>query len=110
MVSKLAAPKAKYVEHILRATHTGEAGVGEIFRTLQFRLRDSTWTIVFKALIIIHLMAREGEANVTLQYLADSPSKLDVGSFSEGTYILSDLAVDGAEWQQESFTLKCTAS
>ncbi|KAI4250203.1 MAG: hypothetical protein L6R40_000376 [Gallowayella cf. fulva] len=80
---KLAAPKAKYVEHILVATHAGEAGVAEIFRAMQNRLRDSTWTIVFKALIIVHLMIREGEANVTLKYLADSPSKLAISNFSE---------------------------
>lgn len=83
---KLAAPKAKYVEHILVATHAGEAGVAEIFRAMQNRLRDSTWTIVFKALIIVHLMIREGEPNVTLKYLADSPSKLAIGGFSDGTY------------------------
>ncbi|KAL8959502.1 MAG: hypothetical protein Q9193_003645, partial [Seirophora villosa] len=80
---KLAAPKAKYVEHILVATHAGEAGVAEIFRALQNRLRDSTWTIVFKALIIVHLMIREGEPKVTLKYLADSPSKLAISNFSD---------------------------
>ncbi|KAL8769794.1 MAG: hypothetical protein Q9194_005353 [Teloschistes cf. exilis] len=80
---KLAAPKAKYVEHILIATHAGEAGVAEIFRALQNRLRDSTWTIVFKSLIIAHLMIREGEPNVTLKYLSDSPSKLAISNFSD---------------------------
>ncbi|KAL8700484.1 MAG: hypothetical protein Q9224_000943 [Gallowayella concinna] len=80
---KLAAPKAKYVEHILVATHAGEAGVAEVFRALQNRLRDSTWTIVFKALIIVHLMIREGEPNVTLKFLAESPSKLAISNFSE---------------------------
>ncbi|KAL8645075.1 MAG: hypothetical protein Q9210_006909 [Variospora velana] len=80
---KLAAPKAKYVEHILVATHAGEAGVAEIFRALQNRLRDSTWTIVFKALIIVHLMIREGEPKVTLKFLADSPSKLAISNFSD---------------------------
>ncbi|KAL8814651.1 MAG: hypothetical protein Q9223_006143 [Gallowayella weberi] len=80
---KLAAPKAKYVEHILVATHAGDAGVAEVFRALQNRLRDSTWTIVFKALIIVHLMIREGEPNVTLKFLAESPSKLAISNFSE---------------------------
>lgn len=82
---QLAPPKAKYVEHILVATHAGDAGVAEIFRALQNRLRDSTWTIVFKSLIIVHLMIREGEPNVTLKYLADSPSKLAISNFSDGT-------------------------
>ncbi|PWY91208.1 ENTH domain protein [Aspergillus heteromorphus CBS 117.55] len=80
---KLAAPKSKYIEHILVATHTGEAGVAEIFRTLQLRLRDSTWTIVFKALIVIHLMVREGQLDATLQYMAENPRKLAISGYSE---------------------------
>ncbi|TID22732.1 ANTH-domain-containing protein [Venturia nashicola] len=81
---KLAAPKSKYVEHILVATHAGEQGVAEVFRVLQIRLRDSTWTIVFKSLIIVHFMIREGEPNVTLRYLASGPErKLAVSSFTE---------------------------
>ncbi|PYI13167.1 ANTH-domain-containing protein [Aspergillus violaceofuscus CBS 115571] len=80
---KLAAPKSKYIEHILVATHTGEAGVAEIFRTLQLRLRDSTWTIVFKALIVIHLMIREGQLDATLQYMAENPQKLAISGYSE---------------------------
>ncbi|KAH5245616.1 hypothetical protein HBI18_151940 [Parastagonospora nodorum] len=81
---KLAAPKSKYVEHILVATHAGEAGVAEIFRALTNRLRDSTWTIVFKSLIIVHLMIREGEPEVTLRYLSQSPQrKLAINSFTQ---------------------------
>ncbi|KAI9796750.1 MAG: hypothetical protein M1833_005990 [Piccolia ochrophora] len=80
---KLAAPKSKYVEHILVATHAGEAGVAEVFRTLQNRLRDSTWTIVFKGLIIVHLMIREGEPDVTLKYIAANPRKIAISSFSD---------------------------
>ncbi|OOF96089.1 hypothetical protein ASPCADRAFT_207449 [Aspergillus carbonarius ITEM 5010] len=80
---KLAAPKSKYIEHILVATHTGEAGVAEIFRTLQLRLRDSTWTIVFKALIVVHLMIREGQLDATLQYMAENPRRLAISGFSE---------------------------
>ncbi|KAL9621260.1 MAG: hypothetical protein Q9160_004281 [Pyrenula sp. 1 TL-2023] len=80
---QLAAPKAKYVETILSATRGGEAGVAEIFRTLQNRLRDSTWTIVFKSLLVVHLMVREGEADVTLRYLAESPRRLAISNFTE---------------------------
>ncbi|CAK7206017.1 hypothetical protein SEUCBS139899_008800 [Sporothrix eucalyptigena] len=67
---KLAPPKTKYIEHILIATHADEAGVGEVFRALQYRLHDSTWTTVFKSLIVVHLMIREGSPDATLAYLA----------------------------------------
>ncbi|KAK2792479.1 hypothetical protein FQN52_003414 [Onygenales sp. PD_12] len=77
-----AAPKSKYIEHILTATYS-EAGVAEIFRTLQYRLRDSTWTIVFKSLIVIHMMVREGSAGAALKYLSQNPRKLAITSISE---------------------------
>lgn len=80
---KLAPPKSKYVEHILRATHAGDAGVAEIFRTMTNRLRDSTWTIVFKGLIIVHIMIREGEPDVTLRYISEHPTKLAISSFND---------------------------
>ncbi|KAJ5944649.1 hypothetical protein N7516_004817 [Penicillium verrucosum] len=80
---KLAAPKSKYIENILVATHTGEAGVAEVFRTLQLRLRDSAWTIVFKALIVLHLMIREGQLDAALGYLSDNPKKIAPSNFSE---------------------------
>jgi phosphatidylinositol-binding clathrin assembly protein len=79
----LAAPKSKYIESILSSTQGGESGVAEVFRTLQIRLRDSTWTIVFKSLIVVHLMIREGAPEATLRYIADSPKRLAISSFAE---------------------------
>ncbi|RAL62488.1 hypothetical protein DID88_005053 [Monilinia fructigena] len=78
-----APPKSKYIEHILIATHSGEAGVAEIFRALQNRLRDSTWTVVFKSLITVHLMIREGSPDVTLAYLARHRNMLAISSFTD---------------------------
>ncbi|KAH8899458.1 ANTH-domain-containing protein [Thozetella sp. PMI_491] len=80
---KAAPPKTKYIEHILVATHAGEAGVGEVFRTLQYRLRDSTWTVVFKSLITVHLMIREGSLDATLSFLAKHRNMLAVSVFSD---------------------------
>ncbi|KAL2161416.1 hypothetical protein VTH06DRAFT_7977 [Thermothelomyces fergusii] len=80
---KAAPPKTKYIEHILIATHSDEAGVGEVFRALQYRLRDSTWTIVFKSLITVHLMIREGAPDVTLAYLAKHKNMLAISMFSD---------------------------
>ena len=81
---KLAPPKSKYVEHILLATQSGEAGVAEVFRTLTHRLRDSTWTIAFKSLIIVHLMIKEGARDVTLSYLSVAPkNRLAINHFTD---------------------------
>ncbi|KAI0390844.1 ANTH-domain-containing protein [Xylariaceae sp. FL0594] len=79
---KAAPPKTKYIEHILVATHAGEAGVGEVFRALQNRLRDSTWTVVFKSLITVHLMIREGSPDATLSYLSRNRNQLAISSFT----------------------------
>lgn len=84
---KAAPPKTKYIEHILVATHSGEAGVGEVFRALQLRLRDSTWTVVFKSLITIHMMIREGQPDVTLAYLAKHRNLLTISPFTDGSLL-----------------------
>nr|OQO28533.1 hypothetical protein B0A51_03708 [Rachicladosporium sp. CCFEE 5018] len=81
---KLAPPKSKYVEHILIATQSGEAAVAEVFRTLTHRLRDATWTVAFKSLIIVHLMIKEGAPDVTLAYLSAAPThRLAINSFTD---------------------------
>ncbi|EFY90029.1 ENTH domain containing protein [Metarhizium acridum CQMa 102] len=81
---KNAPPKTKYIEHILVATHSGDAGVGEVFRSLQYRLRDSTWTVVLKSLLTTHIMIREGSQNATLSFLAKHRNLLAVGHFADG--------------------------
>jgi hypothetical protein len=81
---KLAAPKSKYVEHILLATQSGEAGVAEVFRSLTPRLRDATWTVAFKSLIVTHLMIQDGVQEVTLRYIAIAPrNRLAMNSFTD---------------------------
>ncbi|POR37844.1 ENTH domain-containing protein [Tolypocladium paradoxum] len=80
---KNAPPKTKYIEHILVATHSGDVGVGEVFRALQHRLRDSTWTVVLKSLITVHLMIREGSPDVTLAFLAKHRNMLSLGHLSD---------------------------
>ena len=80
---KLAPPKSKYVEHILIATQS-ESGVAEVFRTLTHRLRDSTWTVTFKSLILVHLMIKEGALDTTLHYLSAAPkNKLAINNFTD---------------------------
>lgn len=36
-------------------------------------------------------MIREGEPDVTLKFLADSPSKLAISNFSDGTFYLASI-------------------
>lgn len=81
---KLAPPKSKYIEHLLLATQSGEAGVAEVFRTLIHRLRDSTWTVAFKSLIVVHLMIKEGAQDATLKYLSVAPrNRLAINTYTD---------------------------
>ncbi|RPA83423.1 ANTH-domain-containing protein [Ascobolus immersus RN42] len=107
---KLAAPKSKYVEHILVATHAGEHGIGEVFRALNSRLRDPHWTVrhhnivVFKALIIIHLMMREGEHDVTLNYVRKHPRTIAISSYSDGASPLQRRPSLSQRWRRRKST------
>lgn len=66
---KMAPPKAKYVDPILLGTADPHE-FREIIRALDARVQDTAWTIVYKSLILAHLMIREGEPNVTIEYLS----------------------------------------
>lgn len=71
---KVAAPKSKYIEPILMATSMDHQVLAENFNTimkcLHQRLQDLSWSVVYKSLIVIHIMIREGDRDVTLEYLA----------------------------------------
>lgn len=58
--------------------------MGEVFRALQHRLRDSTWTVVLKSLVTIHIMIREGAPDVTLSFLAKHRNMLALSHFTDG--------------------------
>lgn len=82
--------------------------MAEVFRALQHRLRDSTWTVVFKSLITVHLMIREGSPDITLAYLAKHRNVLAVSMFSDGQSMprgtTSETRVTGAR-ARETLTL-----
>ncbi|AMD20317.1 HDL427Wp [Eremothecium sinecaudum] len=66
---KMAPPKEKYLRPIVMST--GEVdSFQDIMQALLLRVGDSAFTVVFKALVVLHVMVREGEKNVTLEYLA----------------------------------------
>ncbi|CAI6533778.1 AIS_HP2_G0021080.mRNA.1.CDS.1 [Saccharomyces cerevisiae] len=64
---KMAPPKQKYVDPILSGTSNAR-GFQEITHALDTRLSDTAWTIVYKAMIVLHLMIQQGERDVTLRH------------------------------------------
>lgn len=66
---KMAPPKQKYIDPILLGTSDSSEFM-EIMKALESRISDTAWTIVYKSLIVIHLMMRDGDRDVTIKYLS----------------------------------------
>lgn len=67
---KMAPPKAKYIDPILLGT-SEPSEFREIVRALDSRICDTAWTIVYKSLVVVHYMIRDGDRNVAIRYYAD---------------------------------------
>ncbi|CCM00755.1 uncharacterized protein FIBRA_02795 [Fibroporia radiculosa] len=65
-------PKAKYLDPILNATWSEDGAVHDVCRALQPRFREPNTLIVFKALIVLHTMIRNGSTDNVLSYLSSS--------------------------------------
>lgn len=76
-IHQAAAPKNKYLDPLVRST-LDKSAFHEVMMYLDKRLGDSAWTIVYKSLIVIHTMIREGERDVVLKYLSHYPDFLSV--------------------------------
>ncbi|KAI0316015.1 ANTH domain-containing protein [Amylostereum chailletii] len=69
---KAAAPKSKYLDPIIAATWSEDGAVHDVCRALAPRFREPNVIVVFKALIVLHTMIRNGSTDNILQYLSSS--------------------------------------
>jgi hypothetical protein len=69
---KAAPPKAKYIDPIIAATWSDDGAVHDVCKALSPRLREPNTIVVFKALIVIHTMIRNGSTDNVLSYLSSS--------------------------------------
>ncbi|KAI0035312.1 ANTH domain-containing protein, partial [Vararia minispora EC-137] len=69
---KNAPPKAKYLDPIIAATWSDDGSVHDVCKALAPRLREPNAIVVFKALIVLHTMIRNGATDNVLQYLSSS--------------------------------------
>ncbi|KAL5513285.1 hypothetical protein ACEPAH_3683 [Sanghuangporus vaninii] len=67
---KAAPPKAKYIDPIIAATYSEDGAVHDVCRALALRLREPNTIVVFKALIVLHTMIRNGATDNVLSALA----------------------------------------
>ncbi|TFK39925.1 ANTH domain-containing protein [Crucibulum laeve] len=69
---KAAPPKAKYLDPIIAATWSDDGAVHDVCKALSPRFREPNHIVVFKALIVLHTMIRNGATDNVLSYLSQS--------------------------------------
>lgn len=69
---KAAPPKAKYLDPIIAATWSEDGAVHDVCKALVPRLREPNAIVVFKALIVLHTMIRNGATDNILSHLSSS--------------------------------------
>ncbi|KAI0282423.1 ANTH domain-containing protein [Russula brevipes] len=65
-------PKAKYIDTIIAATWSEDGAIHDVCKALSPRFREPNSIVVFKALIVLHTMIRNGSTDNVLQYLSSS--------------------------------------
>ncbi|GLB41870.1 putative ANTH domain containing protein [Lyophyllum shimeji] len=69
---KAAPPKAKYIDTIIAATWSDDGAVHDVCKALSPRFREPNVVVVFKALIVLHTMIRNGATDNILGYLSST--------------------------------------
>ncbi|THU91532.1 ANTH-domain-containing protein [Dendrothele bispora CBS 962.96] len=69
---KAAPPKAKYLDPIIAATWSEDGAVHDVCKALSPRFREPNAIVVFKALLVLHTMIRNGATDNVLSYLSSS--------------------------------------
>ncbi|KIJ59229.1 hypothetical protein HYDPIDRAFT_177897 [Hydnomerulius pinastri MD-312] len=69
---KAAPPKAKYLDPIIAATWSEDGAVHDVCKALVPRLREPNAIVVFKAIIVLHTMIRNGATDNVLSHLSSS--------------------------------------
>ncbi|KAF8523010.1 ANTH domain-containing protein [Gautieria morchelliformis] len=69
---KAAPPKAKYLDPIIAATWSEDGAVHDVCKALSPRFREPNAIVVFKALIVLHTMIRNGATDNVLSYLSSA--------------------------------------
>ncbi|KAJ3019294.1 hypothetical protein HKX48_002239 [Thoreauomyces humboldtii] len=86
LTSKTIKPlKPKHVQILTGASWQREIPISELFRFLNHRLREDHWVVVFKALITIHILMREGATDRVIGFVASNAGLLNMANFRDRT-------------------------
>ncbi|KAI9030952.1 ANTH domain-containing protein [Phycomyces nitens] len=76
-------PKQKHLSTLISLTFQNPALIADMMDLLERRLRENSWIIVFKVLIITHVLMRDGNNERMMDYMAKHPSALDTSRLRE---------------------------
>uniref|UniRef100_A0A1D1ZEY6 ENTH domain-containing protein C19F8.03c n=1 Tax=Anthurium amnicola TaxID=1678845 RepID=A0A1D1ZEY6_9ARAE len=79
---KRAAPKKKYLDVLIPAT-ARDVTLETMFMSLDYRLKEPSWTVVFKSLLVVHILIRRGTNDKVLNHLVRYPGLLNVSGFKD---------------------------
>ncbi|KAL9557588.1 hypothetical protein MBANPS3_001312 [Mucor bainieri] len=76
-------PKQKHLQTLISLTFQSPGNAASIIDLLDKRLRENSWIIIFKVLIIIHTLMRLGDGEKVISYVETRPSALDTSKLRE---------------------------
>ncbi|KAK4521066.1 Myosin type-2 heavy chain 1 [Mucor velutinosus] len=76
-------PKQKHLQTLISLTFQSPGNAASIIDLLDRRLRENSWIIIFKVLIIIHTLMRLGDGEKVISYVETKPSALDTSKLRE---------------------------
>ncbi|CAO3641744.1 unnamed protein product [Cunninghamella echinulata] len=76
-------PKEKHLQTLINLTYHKPALIDEILLTLSRRGKENSWIIVFKVLIIVHTLIRQGNGDQTISRLQKHPEVLSLHRLKE---------------------------
>ncbi|PWZ02124.1 ANTH-domain-containing protein [Testicularia cyperi] len=78
--------KPKYIDPIIATTFATDGSLQDVCRSLGNRLRDSNVHVVFKSLVILHTMIRNGEVDNVLGHLASDSGNIRLRNLASSSW------------------------
>ncbi|KAJ3064504.1 hypothetical protein HK102_008185, partial [Quaeritorhiza haematococci] len=78
--------KPKHVRILTECTWHREVSMTELFRLIHQRIKEGHWAIVFKSLILVHILVREGSTERVLGYLTGNPTLLNMSGYRDKSH------------------------
>ncbi|KAL1927304.1 hypothetical protein VTP01DRAFT_3933 [Rhizomucor pusillus] len=102
-------PKQKHLATLTALTFQYPASASHIVETLERRLRENSWIVTFKVLIIIHVLIRDGNGDRVIESVNERPSAIDASRLREkssGTVQIENIYLYSTYLQQRTLAFR----